>query len=207
MAISVIKADGTKGSNVNLPETIFGIEPNEAVVHQSVVRTLNNRRQGNSSTLGRTDVSGGGIKPWRQKGTGRARAGSIRSPLWPGGGTVFGPHPKSYHMNMPKKQRRLAIKSVLSGLAKEDRIRIVENLELPDHKTKNFAALLGKLELTGKKVLFLDEGQNPNSRMASRNIPGVKVTRARLANVKEILAAEYLVITLSGLKEIEEVFA
>ena len=207
MSVTVIKADGTKGTTITLPESVFGIEPNESVVHSYIVNFLNNQRQGNSSTKVRSEVNGGGIKPWRQKGTGRARAGTIRSPLWKGGGTVFGPHPRCYYNRMPKKQKRLALKSVFSDKAQNDRIRILEKLELADRKTKSFADLLSKLDVSGRKVLVLDEGINPNPYVASRNIPGVKVSRARLANAYDVLHADFLVITVSGLKEIEEVFA
>lgn len=206
MSVTVTKMDGSPGSTIELPEKIFGQKPNEAVVHDYVVAYLANQRQGTASTKGRSDVRGGGAKPWRQKGTGRARAGTNKSPLWPGGGIIFGPKPRDHRQKLLKKQRRLAINSVLSDKAQSDRIRILENLELTDHKTKNFAALLDKLELRGKKVLFLDEGKNRNPYQASRNIPGVKVCRARLANAYDILDAEYLVITQAGLKEIEEVF-
>lgn len=207
MAVAVTKIDGSQNSTVDLPQAVFGIEPNEAVVHSYIVRYLANQRQGNSSTKQRSEVSGGGAKPWRQKGTGRARAGTIRSPLWPGGGTVFGPSPRSYFVEFPKKQKRLAMKSVFSDKARLDRIKVIEDLNLPDNKTKNFAALLQTLELAGKKVLVLDEGLNPNARLASRNIPGVQVRRARLASAYDVLNADYLLVTMAGLKEIGEVFA
>lgn len=207
MSVSIIKSDGSQGSTVDLPEAIFGQEPNEAVVHGYVIRYLANQRQGNAATKSRGFVNGGGAKPWRQKGTGRARAGTIRSPLWPGGGIIFGPSPRSYYVRIPKKQKRQALRSVLSDKAQSDRIKIIEKLDLPDCRTKNFAAILGKLDLAGKKVLVLDEGFDSNPYLASRNIPGVKVCRARLANAYDILDAEYLVITMAGLKEIKEVFA
>jgi large subunit ribosomal protein L4 len=191
---------------VDLPAALFGREPNEAVVHSYVVAYLANQRQGTSSTKTRKEVNGGGIKPWRQKGTGRARAGTIRSPLWPGGGTVFGPTPRSYETRLPKKQKRLALVSVLSDKARNDRVKIVADLNLADGKTKNFAALLGRLGLADKKVLILDEGQNVDLQRASRNIPAVKVSRARLANVYDVLDADTLVITLAGLKDMVEVF-
>ena len=207
MAVAVTKIDGSQTTTVELPQEVFGIETNEAVVHIYIVRYLANQRQGNSSTKKRSDVSGGGAKPWRQKGTGRARAGTIRSPLWPGGGTVFGPSPRSYFVEFPKKQKRLAMKSVFSDKARLDRIKIIEDLSLPDNKTKNFATLLQALELVGKKVLVLDEGLNPNARLASRNIPGIQVRRARLASAYDVLNADYLLVTMAGLKEIGEVFA
>ncbi len=207
MSITVLKQDGTKGSTVTLPEGIFGIEPNEAVVHSYVVNYLANQRQGNAATRTRGEVRGGGAKPWRQKGTGRARAGTIRSPLWRGGGTVFGPSPRCYYNRMPKKQKRLALKSVFSDKAQSQKIKILESLEMADSKTQHFTSMLGSLELKGRKVLFLDEGVNPNPYIASRNIPNVKVSRAGLACAYDILHADVVVITVSGLKEIEEVFA
>ncbi len=206
MAVSVVKIDGSQASTVELPDAIFGGEPNEALVHSYVVAYLANQRQGNASTKTKGLVMGGGTKPWRQKGTGRARAGSIRSPLWPGGGTIFGPLPRSYYHRMPRKQRRRALLSVFADKAKSDKIRIIEDLGLSDHKTKSMVALLKALDLDGKKVLFLDEGQNENPYRAARNIPGVAVKRARLANAYEVLNAEFLVITMSGMKELEEVY-
>jgi large subunit ribosomal protein L4 len=206
MAVSVMKIDGSQASMVELPETLFGGEPNETLVHSYVVAYLANQRQGNSSTKSKGYVTGGGAKPWRQKGTGRARAGSIRSPLWPGGGIIFGPTPRSYYHRMPRKQRRQAFLSVLADKAKSDKIRLLEDLGLSDHKTKNMMALLKTLDLDGNKVLFLDEGKNENPYLASRNIPGVAVKRARLANAYDVLNADFLVITMAGLKELEEVY-
>jgi len=206
MSVTVLKMDGSQSSTVELPDKIFGIEPNEVVVHSYVVNYLANQRQGNSSTKNRSAVSASGTKPWRQKGTGRARAGSANTPLWPGGGIIFGPTPRCYYNRMPKKQKKLALMSVLADKARSERIKILDKLELPDHKTKNFAALLNSLGLGGKKVLVLDEGENTAPYRASRNIPGVKVSRARLASAYDILNAEFLVITMAGLKELEEVY-
>lgn len=206
MAVSVVKIDGSQASTMELPEAIFGGEPNETLVHSYVVAYLANQRQGNSSTKSKGYVMGGGTKPWRQKGTGRARAGSIRSPLWPGGGTIFGPTPRSYYHRMPRKQRRRAFLSVLADKAKSDKIRLLEDLNLSDHKTRSMIALLKALDLDGKKVLFLDEGKSDNPYRASRNIPGIAVKRARLANAYDVLNAEFLVITIAGMKELEEVY-
>lgn len=206
MSVSVVNMEGSKTSTVDLPEKVFGLEPNEAVVHSYIVQYLANQRQGNAATKGRSDVSGGGAKPWRQKGTGRARAGTSRSPIWTGGGVTFGPSPRSYYARMPKKQKSLALKSIFSDKARSDRIMILENLELPDGKTRSFASLISKLELSGKKVIFLDEGDRSDPYRASRNIPGVMVSRARLASGYDILNADFLVITKAGLKEIEEVY-
>lgn len=206
MAVSVLKMDGSQSSTLDLPEKIFGGEPNEAVVHRYVVNYLANQRQGTASTKSRSEVTGGGAKPWRQKGTGRARAGTIRSPLWPGGGIIFGPRPRSYYSRMPKKQRRLAILSAFADKARAERVKVLEALEMPDHKTRSLLALLGALDLTGRKVLFLDEGKNPHPYQAARNIPGIEVKRARLANAYDVVNAEYLVITTAGLRDLEEVY-
>ncbi len=206
MSLSVIKMDGSQGSTVDLPEKIFGGEPNEVVVHSYVVNYLANQRQGNASTKNRSMVAGGGAKPWRQKGTGRARAGTNNSPLWPGGGIIFGPSPRCYYNRMPKKQKKIALMSVFSDKAKTDRIKVLEKLDLPDHKTKNLAAMIKNLGLDGKKVLLLDEGKNEAPYLAARNMQTVKVSRARLASAYDILNADYLVITMTGLKELEEVY-
>jgi len=206
MSLSVLKMDGSQSSTVDLPDKIFGIEPNEAVVHSYVVNYLANQRQGNASTKTRGAVAAGGSKPWRQKGTGRARSGSANTPLWPGGGITFGPAPRCYYNRMPKQQKKLALMSVLADKARSEKIKILDKLELPDHKTKNFAALLNNLDLGGKKVMVLDEGANVAPYRASRNIPGVKVSRARLASAYDILNAEFLIITMAGLKELEEVY-
>jgi large subunit ribosomal protein L4 len=206
MSLTVFKMDGSQGTTVDLPAKIFDHEPNETVVHTYIVNYLANQRQGNASTKSRSEVQGGGAKPWRQKGTGRARVGTIRSPLWPGGGITFGPVPRSYYNRLPKKLKRIAMLSVFSDKARNDRIRILESLELPDHKSKNMVELLRNLELKDKKTLILDEGEGKNTYLASRNIPGIKVSRARLTNAYDILNADFLVVTMSGLKEIEEVF-
>jgi large subunit ribosomal protein L4 len=206
MAITVFKMDGSGGATVSLPEKVFGVAPNEAVVHSYVVAYLANQRQGNASTLTKGLVSGGGTKPWRQKGTGRARAGSIRSPLWPGGGIIFGPSPRDYYIQLPKKQKRLALVSALSDKARTERIKVLEGLQLPDHKTRHMATLINALGLAGQKILILDESADRNPYLASRNIPRVKVSRARLVSAYDVLNADYVVITVAGLKEIEEVF-
>jgi large subunit ribosomal protein L4 len=206
MAIPVHNADGSQSGTVELPQAVFGIEPKEAVVHHYVVNYLANQRQGTASTKGRSDKRGGGAKPWRQKGTGRARAGTIRSPLWHGGGVVFGPSPRNYTNRMPKKQKRLALRSVLSAKAQSDSIKVIDKLDFPDHKTKNCALLLEKLDLKGKKVLILDESSDRNPFLAARNIPGVKVSRASLASAYDVLNAEVLLMTRDAIKTVEEVF-
>ncbi len=207
MTVKVYNQEGAEIGTVELAEAVFGIEPNEAVVHQYVVNYLARQRQGNASTKTRSDVTGGGRKPWRQKGTGRARAGTIRSPLWHGGGTVFGPHPKEFDPRFPKRMKRLAIKSVFSDKAKTDKIKVVDRVEFPEIKTKRMIDLLGKLELEGKKCLILDGNRNDNLSLACRNLPGVKYRPAETANGYDVLNAEFVLFTRSGLEKVQEVFS
>ena len=194
MAVAVTKIDGSQTTTVELPQAVFGIEPNESVVHSYIVRYLANQRQGNSSTKTRSDVSGGGAKPWRQKGTGRARAGTIRSPLWPGGGTAFGPLPRDYRMAIPRKMRHLALRSAFSARALEQAVHVVEPLVFEAPKTKLVTALLERMDLAGKKVLILTDGDNRNVILSARNIPDVEVRRYRDANPYEVLRADTVVI-------------
>lgn len=207
MNVKVYNQEGAEVGTVELNAAVFGIEPNEAVVHQYIVNHLARKRQGTADTKGRAEISGGGKKPWRQKGTGRARAGTIRSPLWRGGGTVFGPEPRIYGVNFPKKMKRLAIQSVFSSKAKEDRIRVIDSLGLAEIKTKQVASILGKLDLKGKKYLILDEGQNEKLTLSCRNLPNVVYRRAALANGYELLHADHVILTKAGLEKVHEVFA
>jgi len=207
MTVKVYNQEGAEVGSVDLNAKVFGIEPNEAVVHQYVTNYLARQRQGNAASKTRSDVSGGGKKPWRQKGTGHARSGTSSSPVWRGGGTVFGPHPRNYGSNMPKKMKRLAIQSVFSDKAKSEKIKVVENLQMPEIKTKSVVTMLGKLELVGKKCLILDEGLNENLAMSCRNIPGVTYSRASLTNGYELLKADYVLLTKPGLEKVEEVFS
>ena len=206
MNVKVYNQSGQEVGSVDLKPEVFEIEPNEAVVHQYVVNYLARQRQGNASSKERSDVRGGGRKPWRQKGTGRARAGTIRSPLWRGGGIVFGPKPRSYGSNMPKKMRRLAIRSVLSDKALAENIRILDELKLDEVKTKSMASIIDNLELTDRKCLFLDEGKNNNAVLSCRNLKRVKYSRAALANGYDLLNAEIVVITKAGLDKVQEVY-
>ena len=206
MTVKVYNQDGQEVGTVDLKPEVFEVEPNEAVVHQYVVNYLARQRQGNASTKTRSDVSGGGRKPWRQKGTGRARAGTTRSPLWRGGGTVFGPHPRLYGNEMPKKMKRLAIRSVFADKAKNERIRVLDQIQLPEHKTKQMVAVIDKLSLTGKKCLVLDEGVNENLKISCRNMARVKYLRASLANGYDLLHADFVIMTKAGLEKVQEVF-
>ena len=207
MTVKVYNQDGKEVGKVDLKAEVFDIEPNEDVVHQYIVNLLARQRQGNSSTKTRKDVRGGGKKPWRQKGTGRARAGTIRSPLWRGGGTVFGPHPKDYDSKFPKRMKRLAIQSVLSDKAKSEKIMVIDQFEYDKPKTKSVVNLFTKLNIAGKKCLLLDEGKNQNLILSCRNIPKVKYSRAALANGYDLLNADFVLFTKAGLEKAQEVFA
>lgn len=206
MNVKVFNQNGEEVGTVDLKPELFDIEPNEAVVHQYIVNLLARRRQGNASTRGRSEVRGGGRKPWRQKGTGRARAGTIRSPLWRGGGIVFGPKPRSYGSNMPRKMKRLAIRSVFSDKARSERIKVLDKIELEQIKTKAVAGMMTRLDLDGKKCLVLDEGRNDKLALSCRNLPKVQYRRAALANGYDLLNADYVLITKAGLDKVHEVF-
>jgi large subunit ribosomal protein L4 len=207
MTVKVYNQEGAEVGEVELRSEVFGIEPNEAVVHQYVTNYLARRRQGNASTRTRREVRGGGRKPYRQKGTGHARQGTRRSPLIDGGGTVFGPHPRDYGTPFPKKMKRLAIKSVFSDKAQKERIKVVDKIELAEAKTKALLAVLQKLELEGRKCLILDEGRNEPLSLSGRNLPGIQVRRAALANGYEVLKADYVLFTKAGLEKVGEVLA
>jgi large subunit ribosomal protein L4 len=207
MNVKVYNQDGAEVGTVELKPEIFGIEPNEAIVHQYIVNYLAMQRQGNAATKTRSDVAGGGKKPWRQKGTGRARAGTSRSPLWHGGGTIFGPHPRWYGSRFPRKMKRLALKSVLSDKARSEKIKVLENFELDEIKTKAVLNVLAKLELDGKKCLILDEGKNEKLVLSCRNLSKVKYIRARRASGYDMLNADYILFTRAGLEKAQEVFA
>ncbi len=206
METKLYNQDGGEIGTITLNDKLFGIEPKQAVVHQYVVNYLANRRQGTSSSKGRSEVRGGGAKPWRQKGTGRARAGTSRSPLWRGGGITFGPKPRTYGGNFPKKLKRLALLSAFSDKAQNENLRIVDKLQYSEIKTKSVATTLDKLGLQEKKCLILDEGANKNLILSVRNIPKAKYSRAPLANTYDIVDAEILVMTKAALEKAEEVF-
>ena len=206
MNVKVFNQNGEEVGTVDLKPELFDIEPNEAVVHQYIVNLLARRRQGNASTRGRSEVRGGGRKPWRQKGTGRARAGTIRSPLWRGGGIVFGPKPRDYGSNMPRKMKRLAIRSVFSDKARSERIKVLDKIELDQIKTKAVVGMMTRLDLDGKKCLVLDEGRNDKLAMSCRNLPKVQYRRAALANGYDLLNADYVLLTKAGLDKVHEVF-
>ncbi len=202
---NVYDFSGNQTGEIELNEAIFGIEPNEAAVHAVVKNHLANCRQGTQSALTRAEVSGGGKKPWRQKGTGRARQGSTRSPQWTHGGIVFAPKPRSYRYTLNKKLKRLALKSVLSDKAQNGRVFVIDSLAMDEIKTKKMVNLLGAVE-AGKSVVVTD-GVNENVILSSRNIPGVVTTPADILNVYDIVNAKSLVVDKAALATIEAVYA
>ena len=204
--IDVYDMKGKKVSDVELAESIFGIEPNEAIVHSVLVNYLANQRQGTQSTKTRAEVRGGGRKPWRQKGTGRARQGSIRAPQWVKGGIALGPKPRSYKYTVNKKERRLAIKSLLSSKVLEKELTVVDKLELAEIKTKTMVKALADLKVEGKTLIVLPEN-NKNVLMSARNIEGVKTITLNNINVFDLLKYNNLVLPLETVKKIEEVYA
>ena len=204
--VDVYDIKGKKVSDVELAEAIFGIEPNEAIVHSVLVNYLANQRQGTQSTKTRAEVRGGGRKPWRQKGTGRARQGSIRAPQWVKGGIALGPKPRSYKYTVNKKERRLAIKSLLSSKVLDNELTVVDKLELAEIKTKTMVKALADLKVEGKTLIVLPEN-NKNVLMSARNIEGVKTITLNNINVFDLLKYNNLVLPLETVKKIEEVYA
>ncbi len=204
--IDVYDIKGEKVSDVELAESVFGIEPNEAIVHSVLVNYLANQRQGTQSTKTRAEVRGGGRKPWRQKGTGRARQGSIRAPQWIKGGIALGPKPRSYRYTVNKKERRLAIKSLLSSKVLENELTVVDKLELSEIKTKTMVKALADLKVEGKTLIVLPEN-NKNVLMSARNIEGVKTIVLNNINVFDLLKYNNLVLPLETVKKLEEVYA
>ncbi|WP_413626977.1 50S ribosomal protein L4 [Fructilactobacillus vespulae] len=205
-SVSLYKQDGSKNGSVDLNENIFGIEPNENVVFDTVVMQRASQRQGTNGVKTRGQVSGGGKKPWRQKGTGRARQGSIRSPQWVGGGVVFGPTTRSYSYHLPKKVTRLAVKSVLSEKVANDNFVVVDSLSFDAPKTKDFAALLKNLDADAKTLVVLED-LNDNVARSAKNIKNVQVISAKGVNALDILNAKKVVITKAALSQVEEVLA
>ena len=202
--MKVLNMAGAEVGTVELNDAIFGIEPNQTVVHEVVKNHLANCRQGTQSALTRAEVSGGGRKPWRQKGTGHARQGSTRAPQWTHGGIVFAPKPRDYSYVLNKKVKRLALKSVLSAKAAEGNVLVVDDMTLPEVKTKNVAAFLSAVGAS--KALMVTNEVNENVVKSARNIPGVETSPARLINVYDILKAKQLIVDKAALAVIEEVF-
>ena len=204
--IKVLNMAGAEVGTVELSDAIFGIEPNPVVVHEVVKNHLANCRQGTQSALTRAEVSGGGRKPWRQKGTGHARQGSTRAPQWTHGGIVFAPKPRDYSYVLNKKVKRLALKSVLSAKAAEGKLVVIDSIKMDAIKTADFRKFLSAVKVDGKAVVVTPEVDNVIVKSA-RNIPGVETTMANLMNVYDILKAKYLVLDKEALAVIEEVFA
>lgn len=204
--VALFKQDGTQNGDITLNEEIFGIEPNESVVYDAIVMQRASLRQGTHAVKNRSAVRGGGRKPWRQKGTGRARQGSIRSPQWRGGGVVFGPTPRSYGYKLPQKVRRLALKSVYSAKVAEDKFVAVEALSFAAPKTAEFANVLSALNVDSKVLVILEEG-NEFAALSARNLPNVKVATATTASVLDIVNSDKLLVTKEAISTIEEVLA
>ena len=204
--LDVYKKDGSKtGKSINLVPDIFGIEPNDHVIWLVVTSGMANRHQGTVSTKNRSAAHGGGRKPWRQKGRGTARAGTIRSPLWRGGGRIFGPSPRSYSKRIPKKMSRLARKSALSYRAKEDKVRLVEDFSFDAPKTKQMVEILKQLQLETSKTLFLVPQSDRNIWLSCRNIPSLSVREAGSFSTYDVVNADMLLIQTSALEKINEV--
>ena len=204
--VDVYDINGKKVSDVELNEKIFGIEPNENIVHEVLVNYLANQRQGTQSTKTRAEVRGGGRKPWRQKGTGRARQGSIRAPQWIKGGIALGPKPRPYRYSINKKEKQLAIKSVLSSKVLESKLTVVDNLELAEIKTKSMVKAFDSLKLEGKTLVVLPE-KNLNVQASTKNIEGAKAILVNTINIYDLLKYTNLVLTLDTVKKLEEVYA
>jgi large subunit ribosomal protein L4 len=204
--VALFKQDGSQAGEIALNEEIFGIEPNESVVFDAVIMQRASLRQGTHAVKNRGDLRGGGSKQWRQKGTGRARQGSIRSPQWRGGGVVFGPTPRSYSYKLPKKVRRLAIKSVLSEKVAENNLVAVEGLSFDAPKTKEFKQVLANLSIDSKVLVVLEEG-NDFAALSARNLPNVSVVAANNVSVLDVVSNNKVLATQTALTQIEEVLA
>ncbi len=204
--ISVVDMAGKELGTIELSDSVFGIEPNVPVMHQMVVSYLANNRQGTQSALTRSEVSGGGRKPWKQKGTGHARQGSIRAPQWRHGGVVFAPKPRSYRTSVNKKVKRLAMKSAFSSKLKDEQLIVLDSIALEEYKTKTIAEMLKAIGAEKKALIVLPE-VNDRVIKSARNIPGVKTAQVNTLNVYDILNADKLVIVKDAVSKIEEVYA
>ena len=203
--VAIYNMEGNEVGSLELNDAVFGVEINEHLVHMAVVQQLANRRQGTQKAKTRSEVSGGGRKPWRQKGTGHARQGSIRAPQWKGGGVVFAPVPRDYSFKMNKKEKRAALKSALTSRVNESKFIVVDNLSLDEIKTKKFQEVLNNLKVNKALVVMKDNDQNVV--MSARNIPAVKTTMTNSLNVYDILKYDTVVITKDAVSTIEEVYA
>jgi large subunit ribosomal protein L4 len=204
--VALYNTSGNQVGEVDLAESVFGINPNVHVLHEAVLMQQASERQGTHKVKGRSEVRGGGRKPWKQKGTGRARQGSIRAPQWKGGGVVFGPTPRSYAYKLPKKVRRLAIKSALSSKVIDNEIIVLDQLLLSQPKTKDFAAILQNLKVE-RKALVVAANYDDNVALSARNIPGIKFVSAEGINVLDVMVHDKLIITKEAVEKVEEVLA
>ena len=205
-SVNLYKQDGSQNGTIELNAAVFGIEPNQNAEFDAILRQRASLRQGTHAVKNRSAVSGGGKKPWRQKGTGRARQGSIRAPQFRGGGIVFGPTPRSYNFSLPRKVRQLAIKSALSQKVADDKFVVVDALSFETPKTKEFSAVLNSLNVAEKTLLVLDK-ENENAALSARNLANVTVTDAQNVNILDVVNNDKLVITQSALSQVEEVLA
>lgn len=204
--VAVLDMAGKEVSKIDLAEAVFGIKPNKTVLHMAVVNYLANQRQGTQSTLTRTEVRGGGRKPWRQKGTGHARQGSIRSPQWVHGGVALGPKPRDYSYSLNKKVKKLAMKSALSAKVLEENLVVVDSIKMEDYKTKDIVAMLGALGVNRKALIVLPEVNSKIIKSAA-NIKGVKTAQVNELNVYDILNNDTLIVVQDAAQKIEEVYA
>lgn len=202
--IKVLNTKGEKVSDIKLNETVWSIEPNDTVLYDAITLARNNVRQGTADTKTRSEVSGGGRKPWKQKGTGRARQGSTRAPHWPGGGIVFGPHPRSYSIKMNRKERRLALKSALAYKAIESKLVVVDSINVETTKTKEMKSILKNLNIT-KKVLIVVDELTDNLILSSRNLNNVLLLSVEEINTYDVVYADTMLITEKALQKLEEV--
>ena len=203
--VSVYNIEGKEVGSIELNDAVFGVEVNEHLVHMAVVNQLANNRQGTQSAKTRSEVSGGGRKPWRQKGTGHARQGSTRSPQWTGDGVVFAPKPRDYSFKMNKKEKRIALLSALSSKVADNKIVVLDAFNLDEVKTKKFAEVMSNLKVD--KALVVIEGENKNVVLSGRNIPTVKVSATNEINTYDVLKYETLVVTKAAVEKLEEVYA
>ena len=199
MKLNILNNDGSEGKSVTVDKSVFGIKPNESVIHQAVITELANERQGTHASKNRSKVRGGGKKPWKQKGRGVARAGTIRSPIWRGGGTVFGPQPHDYKTKISKKMKRLARRSVLSFRADNGDILVVDEISISSPKTKEFIEFLKILNISGKKVTILVASLSENLFLSSRNVPNIYLVEATSASTYDLLDCEKLLFDKAGL--------
>lgn len=204
--VAIYNTSGEQVGEIDLIDSVFGIPVHQSVLHDAVVAYLANQRQGTHDTKTRGEIRGGGRKPWRQKGTGRARHGTSSSPIWKGGGTVFGPHPRDYSIKLPRKIKRLAMKSALSSRVESGGIVVLEDLRLDQPKTKDMAQILENLKVS-KKALVVTANIDQNIIKSARNIPGIKPTTACFLNVYDVMAHDTLVITREAVNQVEEVLA